>query len=197
MAPADEAIRIDPLSGLAALLPGFCKVFLGLHEEALRMCRDLAARHRDDVVTQFFCGQLAATMGADDDALSILGHVSGPDLWGTLGALLCHAIEHRASDVVRIVRDDSIRQLALFDDQLGWTVAQALAAAGALDEAMWWLRHSAERGFVSARFVRDFDRMLAPLRSHPEMPGLLGYMSARAAAIAEGADPDNGAAAPP
>lgn len=46
------------------------------------------------------------------------------------------------------------------------------------------LRHSAERGFVNARFVREFDQALAPLRDHPDMPGLLAYMDARAMAIA-------------
>jgi hypothetical protein len=53
---------------------------------------------------------------------------------------------------------------------------------------MWWLRHSAERGFVNARFVREFDHMLAPLRSHPDMPDLLTYMEARANAIARAMD---------
>lgn len=55
---------------------------------------------------------------------------------------------------------------------------------------MWWLRHGAERGFVNVRFVREVDRMLAPLRGHPDMPDLLAYMDGRAEAIARAVDAD-------
>jgi len=91
------------------------------------------------------------------------------------------------------VEDGGLRALALMDDQLSWLLAQALTAAGAHDDAMWWLRHGAERGFVNARFVREVDRMLAPLRGHPDMPDLLAYMEGRAEAIARAVDADQGA----
>ncbi|MGH9255187.1 MAG: hypothetical protein ACRD3C_11535 [Vicinamibacterales bacterium] len=58
---------------------------------------------------------------------------------------------------------------------------------------MWWLRHGAERGFVNARFVREVDQMLAPLRGHPDMPALLAYMEGCAEAVARAATDDQGA----
>ena len=190
---ADEAARIDPLSGLAAFLPCFSKTFMGLHDEALPMSRQVLARHPDDTLTRFWCGQLAATMGAVDEASVTLREVTAADMWGTLAALYRHGLAGQASDVQRLVQDGSLRDLALVDDQFGWLLAQALTAVGAHDEAMWWLRHGAERGFVNARFVREVDRMLAPLRGHPDMPGLLAYMEGRAEAIAGAADADQGA----
>jgi TPR repeat protein len=117
--------------------------------------------------------------------------VTAADLWGTLAALYRHGLAGQASEVQRLMRD--VRDLALVDDQLCWTLAQALTAVGAHDEAMWWLRRGAERGFVNARFVREVDRMLAPLRGHPDMPGLLAYMEGRAEAIARAVDADQGA----
>jgi len=53
---------------------------------------------------------------------------------------------------------------------------------------------AAWRSSVNGRFVREVDQMLAPLRSHPDMPDLLAYMEARAAAIARAVDADQGAA---
>jgi hypothetical protein len=108
--------------------------------------------------------------------------------------LYCHALAGEATGVHRLIRDGSLREIALVDDQLCWSVAQVLTAVGAHDEAMWWLRHGAERGFVNSRFVREVDQMLSPLRGHPDMPDLLGYMDARAAAIARAADANQGAA---
>ena len=191
---AEEAARIDPLSGVAAMLPCWAKTFMGLRNEALPMTRQVAARYPDDAVTRFWCGQFAATMGADDEASAILREVTATDLWGTVAVLYCHALAGRAGDVQRLVRDDAVRGLGLVDDQFAWLLAQALTAVGAHDEAIWWLRHGAERGFVNGRFVREVDQMLAPLRGHPDMPDLLAYMDARAAAIARAVDADPGVA---
>ena len=193
---AEEAARIDPLSGLAAVMPCFSKTFMGLHDEALSITRRVAARHPDDLVTRFWCGQLAATIGMVDEAAATLRQVTLTDMWGTLAALYRHGLAGEAGDVHRLVGDNGIRDLGLVDDQFGWLLAQALTAVGAHDEAMWWLRHGAERGFVNSRFVREVDQMLAPLRGHPDMPGLLAYMDARAAAIARAVDADQKAAPP-
>jgi hypothetical protein len=171
-------------------LPCFTKTLIGLHDEALSMSRHIVARYPDDAVTQFYCGQLAATMGAVDEALATLREVTTADTWGTLAALCRHGLAGQASDVQRLVGDGGLRDLALVDDQVCWFFAQALTAAGAHDDAIWWLRRGAERGFVNARFVREVDQMLAPLRGHRDMPGLLAYMEGRAEAIARAVDAD-------
>ena len=189
---AEAAARIDPLSGIPAFLPCFTKTFMGLHDEALPMSRHVVARHQDDAVTRFWCGQLAATMGAADEASATLKQVTATDLWGTVAALYRHGLAGQASDVQRLVRDAAVRDVALVDDTLSWVLAQALSAVGAHDEAMWWLRRGADRGFVNARFVREVDHMLPPLRVHPDMPGLLAYMDARTEAIARAVEADPG-----
>ena len=190
---AEEAARIDPLSGIATImLPCWAKTVAGLHDQALLIIRQGLARHPDDAVAQFWCGQLAATMGAVDEAAAALRAVTADDVWGTLAALYRHALAGRADDVQRVLGDDALRGLGLVDDQLCWLFAQVLTAVGALDEAMWWLRHGAERGFVNARFVREVNQMLAPLRGHPDMPNLLAYMSGRAEEIARAVDADLG-----
>jgi TPR repeat protein len=165
---------------------------MGLHDEALPTSRYVPARHPDDAVPRFFCGQPAATMGAADEAAATLREVTAADTLGRLAALYCHGLAGQASDVQRLVRDDAVRGLALVDDYFGWLLAQALTAVGAHDEAMWWLRRGAERGFVNARFVREVDRMLAPLRGHPDMPDLLAYMDGRAETVARAMDADQG-----
>jgi hypothetical protein len=81
-------------------------------------------------------------MGARVEALATLRTVTADDLWGTLAALFCFALQGQTSDVERLVHEDSVRNIGLVDDQLGWTLAQTLATVGAHDEAMWWLRHS-------------------------------------------------------
>jgi eukaryotic-like serine/threonine-protein kinase len=187
---AENAPRIDPLSGLAVLLPAFSQTFMGLHSEALAMIRHVIDRYPDDSATQFFCGQLAASLGAVDEAILALRKVSAAETWGVLASLLLQGLAGGSAEVQRLVRE--LGGLALVDDQVGWLVAQALTSVGAHDEAMWWLRHSAERGFVNGRFVREVDHMLAPLRCHPDMPGLLTDMGARAEAIARAAGAEEG-----
>lgn len=83
--------------------------------------------------------------------------------------------------------NQELRNAALRDDQYAWTLAQALTTIGDANEAMVWLRCAADRMFVNARFVAEFDHLLAPLRSHPDMPALLAHMERRSREIATAA----------
>ena len=142
------------------------------------------ARAPDDGIRRFFHASYLLTAGHFDEARAHIAPDAMDGALRTVAELQRVASGSDAEAVRALTHGAAIRGYAERDDQGAWQVAQGLALAGAHDDAMQWLRLAAERGFVNARFVREIDETLPPLRAHADMPALLAFMEGRAAEIA-------------
>jgi serine/threonine-protein kinase len=178
------ARQLDPLSPLAVAVGAFPPLMVGSGEDALPDLAAVAARFPEAHIVRFLYGMMQATVGRVGEGADTLRGCEPEGVYGTLSELLRRALAGDRVGVLALTGDPELRRAAERDDQYSWTLAQALAQVGELDGAMAWLRHGADRTFVNARFIAEYDQLLAPLRAHPEMPALLAHMERRAAEIA-------------
>jgi serine/threonine protein kinase/tetratricopeptide (TPR) repeat protein len=183
--PYGRLIReLDPLNPVMSGIEGLRLLHLGRGEEAFALAAPFAASSADDQVVAFHVGYSAASIGRTGEARELLRRCASSDVWGRLAALHLASLDGDRESVARIVAEPELCAAAWLDDHFASLVAEALAHAGWLDQALRWLRRAADRGLANAPFVARHSRLLQPLRSHPELPALIEYMERRAGEIA-------------
>jgi TolB-like protein/tRNA A-37 threonylcarbamoyl transferase component Bud32/Tfp pilus assembly protein PilF len=178
-----RARELDPVTPIACAAEAFPLVFSGRGDAGLRISRSAVERDPHDAVTRYFHAVFCAACGELDEARSHFDAVKD-SAWGTLAEMYRRAWGGDREGLFRLLDEPYLALHTEIDRESSWFAAQALTIVGEHDAAMRRLRHAAKRGFVNTRFVSTMDRLLAPLRTHPEFPELLAYMDRRAEEIA-------------
>lgn len=178
---------LDPLSPMVTAVASLPALFAGASADSVRELTDVVRRAPRDDMVRLLLGVAQATTGNWTAAVLALRDCAPDGVYGSLAELLRRSLAGDRDGVATLAADAALCRAARRDDQFGWTIAQALAHVGFLDESLGWLQRGAERTFVNVRFVGEVDRMLVPLRAHPEFATLLAHMRRRAAAIAAAA----------
>ena len=181
-----RAAELDPLTPMVTGARAVPLCFMGRPDEALVPVAQAVEREPHDDAARFYLAMFSATAGHFDVARGHFARITREEsaVWGLLANAYTRSLDGDLAGAREAIANPIVTELAKVDDQFAWQLAQILAHAGAPDEAMVWLRLAAERGFVNARFVDEFDAMLAPLRTHPGWSGLLEFMKQRAPEIA-------------
>jgi tetratricopeptide (TPR) repeat protein len=179
---AEIALELDPLTPIVSVAAAIPLLHLGRADEAcIRLIR--ASGREPLKAVLFFAAVCAATAGRFDDARQQFDRVYDRrgGVWDSLAQAYLRSLSGDSEGTMAAASDPALVAYARRDGQACWYLAQALAHAGHHASALSWLERGAGRTFVDARFVAQFDSMLARLRPHTEFSALLRFMEKRAA----------------
>jgi len=183
---AEAALELDPLTPTVSVAAAIPLVHLGRTDEAL--ARLVRAGEREPLcAVLFFTAVCTATAGRFDDARQQFDRLyeRGNGIWDSLAQAYLRSLDGDREGTMAAASDPALVAYARRDGQACWYLAQALAHAGDHAAALSWLSRGAERTFVDARLVGQFDEMLAGLRPHAEFGPLLRFMKKRATMIVQ------------
>ena len=93
--------------------------------------------------------------------------------WSDHCALFQRAFEQDRDGVLALLEKGDYRKAAKTDEQYPIHIANALTLVGEIDEALRWLPHAIEYGFLNYRFLSQHNRFLVPLRGDARFEQLM------------------------
>jgi non-specific serine/threonine protein kinase len=143
--------QIDPLDPWNYVLRGLSLLFEGKYSAAKEPLRKYYEADPDNPVAQFFYATNLIHMKLLDDAFSIIdrGAKNAPDnVTVKFGLLLKYALQNEKEKAFREITPE-FQKTCLRDHQWSYFVALPLALIDAKEEALYWLEHAVNRGFLN------------------------------------------------
>jgi serine/threonine-protein kinase len=173
---SDEAVAMDPLSFLPACAPAVVDLFAGDFSAATE--KMLAARERfapGEAFSGWWAAQCLGYSGREEEAHELYRQVADMKVgfFSDHCALFQRALEQDRDGVLELLEKSDYREAAETDEQYPIHIANALTLVGEIDEALRWLRHAIEYGFLNYRFLSQHDRFLVPLRGDAHFEQLM------------------------
>ena len=173
---SEEAIAMDPLS----LFPAFARAVVDLFagDFTAANARMLAARERlapNEPFSGWWAAQCLAYSGREEEAHELYRQVADMDVgfWSDHCALFQRALEEDRDGVLELLGKSDYRRAAETDEQYPIHIANALTLVGEIDEALRWLPHAIDFGFLNYKFLSRHNRFLEPLRGDPRFEQLM------------------------
>ncbi len=162
----ERLLRLDPLTTLPRILPGFLDMMNGNLEKA---CIRLLESHNlnpGNPITTLAYGQVLAMAGRTQEATEIFNslHEFVPDsLFSALGSFYVCALSGDRAGALAAASDD-LKTDVSSDLQYSWSMAQCYAQIGATDESLQWLENAIKFGFWNYPLLAEGDPLLDPIR---------------------------------
>lgn len=176
---------IDPLTAISALVTSSYHWTGGRFEESVPALRRVCAMSDAASMFPIMAGAQLAVAGHREDAAAILGR-SAEALRGT-------PLGREAAFLQFGLRGDRERALpfapatgdAIQNEFAAMFAADAFAAIGCRDEAIAWVGHAVDRGFINYPFLAEYDPYLETVRREPGFTRLLEAVKPRWEAVVE------------
>lgn len=175
MSLAEHLLKLDPLTNVHLVLPGFLNMLDG---KLVRASQELLHSHEKNPgnpITTVVYGQVLAMLGDTESAILILRSIneSVPDsFFSSLGNFYAASLEGDKG----LALDNATELLeseARSDVQYSWTLAQCYASIGELEKATDWVDNAIRYGFLNYSLLSEHDPLLKPLRSHERFNTLM------------------------
>jgi hypothetical protein len=140
----------------------------------------LAARERfapREPFSGWWVAQCLAYSGRDEEAHELYRQVAEMDVgfFSDHCALFQRALEQDRDGVLELLEKSEYRKAAETDEHYPVHIANALTLVGEIDEALHWLPHAIEFGFLNYRFLSEHNRFLEPLRGETRFEQLMDH----------------------
>jgi non-specific serine/threonine protein kinase len=173
---------IDPLSPLSMFIVGFHHLVSGRLDEALTTF-DSILELEPDFHIAVIQGQALALLWQDrpEEALGVLAPIAQRDLRDQLTeyAIFLHCAIAGDSVGATEALSENTRKWFWNDPELPWFGASTFALAGAKDEALTWLEHAVEKGWINYPLFSAQDPFLESIRGEERFKQLMTEVKAR------------------
>jgi non-specific serine/threonine protein kinase len=167
---ATRLLRLDPLTPLYQMLPGFLAWMDGDFTAAVKPFETAASMDPGNPIVRVTHGQVLLFDGRREEATCVFAALARdlPDtLFAQLAALYLRALEGDAAAVSNALTP-ALEAAARVDMQYSWSVAECLALVGDTARAIDWVGNAVKRGMSNHRILAERDPLLASLRGSEE-----------------------------
>jgi eukaryotic-like serine/threonine-protein kinase len=184
LALGEEWLATDPLAGMAWLLVGVARWFLGRIAEAPSFLERALELEAESLITLWALGYTFAMLGrideADVHAEWLMTHAPGMPYAPHLKSLVL-SLQGRQDEARAILED---LDTSVLDGHQSWHLAESFAMAGAHEEALRLLDQAVERGNYPHDFFERHGPFFEPLRGSPEFARIAALAAQRKAEFA-------------
>ena len=184
-----QAIEIDPLSAINAVMLGITWWWEGDFDQGVAVLREGAAVAPENGVCQGYLALVLLSAGRPDEAalaFEALASRFATELFATIFRLVWLAHQGREA-TVRSGFTAEIREAAGGDETSAYAAAAAFALIGDDDEALRWFEHMIRvRGLIAWPYFAHHDPFLSRFRGDPRYEALLAEMKAKYEAFDRG-----------
>jgi non-specific serine/threonine protein kinase len=178
---AQHLLKIDPLTPMYHVVPGFLALMDGDFESAPEPFHRALRMDPANPVLRLTYAQILALNGRNSDALEALqalGRDHADSFFARLGDILRAALEGDAARVEAGITED-VRAVCDNDSQYAWTLAECFSLVGNAARATNWARKSVEHGLWNYPLLAEQDPFLKAARSHPGFQNLMAELKPR------------------
>ncbi len=178
---AKRLVEIDPLTPLSVFVVGYYHWMAGRLEEALSAFESALALEPDMTWMNVNVAYLLVWMGRREEAVEKLDEIiqsECQDYWTEWAIFLRRASEGDTSGALGALSEDTTSYFWK-DPDMPWIVASTYALAGAKDEALEWLEHAVDRGWINYPLFAEQDPLLENIRGEERFKELMVGVKAR------------------
>jgi hypothetical protein len=169
----DKLKEIDPLTPGWVLISGAIEFFDGNYAAGLEEMRK--AQTHEIPIYRFWYAKGFAYCGKYDEAnklLDLLEKENSQHIFGKLGIFFKYALKGDKLTAKKSVTDE-LKNMAREDEMFPIWMAESYALIDEYKEALDWIEHGVEFGFINYPFLTEYDRLLEKIRSEPRFKKLM------------------------
>ena len=177
----ERLLRIDPLTPLYRMVPGYLAMLDGDLERAEPSFSEAHALEPANPMITMSYGQLRAMAGDVVGACELFDRLRADDpdsFFAALGLLLSNAIRGRRDEMLAAV-SQPVADAASADLQYSWILAQCHALVGETDAALDWLENSIKQGCANYPLFAARDPLLEGIRGTARFKALMEALRER------------------
>jgi non-specific serine/threonine protein kinase len=174
-AHAERFVKIDPLSFYAYLCLGFISWAQGRLDVTLGHYRTAYRLDPETPITRWWLawGLVANRLFEEAEALLIPWSKEAPgNIMPMSNLFLLHAVRGERAQALQSVTEEW-RSVAWQDYWVPIMMAEGYALIGEVEEALRWLEHAADKGWINYPFLSEKDPWLANIRGEPRFKKLM------------------------
>jgi len=171
----ERLLRLDPLSTLPRILPGFLDMMGGDLDKACIRLLESHELNPGNPITTLAYGQVLAMSGRKEEATAIfnaLDEFVPGSAFAALGKFYVCALAGDRDGALAAASDD-LKADVSSDLQYSWSMAQCYAQIGATDESLRWLENAIKFGFWNHPLLAENDPLLDPVRQDERFGSLM------------------------
>jgi tetratricopeptide (TPR) repeat protein len=171
-------LEIDPLSPVNFWMPGVIYWAEGKFELALELSFKYLKAEPDGLLSKWYYAQMLAWNNQLDNAYILMDQLIkyAPDhIFGSTISFLKFALQGEKEKALASMTDNELK-LAWNDFHLPWFMAECYALINEKDEALKWLEHEIERGFINFPLISKLDPFLENIRNEDRFKKLLEHV---------------------
>jgi serine/threonine protein kinase/tetratricopeptide (TPR) repeat protein len=167
---ANRSLAIDPLSWLSHWAAAYIDLVEGRCGEIIDEMKAAAERLAPgETWSSFSVGHAAVHI--DNEALATeyfqIAARGGDELYSELSRLFLTALSGDHGRTRDLVRGTALERLAKRTGHTSIMIASCLTRVGETDEALRWMDHAVNQGFLNDRYLLEVNPLLKPFREHP------------------------------
>jgi tetratricopeptide (TPR) repeat protein len=171
---AARLMEVDPLTPRWHAMLGYARQIHGDLHGGLREMEVFSQASPADSAASFFHAHALATVGRDDDALTILRQEFASDseeIFNLMARLLRAALENDPAGMDAVMTENFLAKAAR-DLQLSFYTTTFHALAGRRAETLRWLRKTVDGGFKNYPWMAEHDPWLSRYQDDPDFQDL-------------------------
>ena len=172
----DRLLAIEPLHPMTHFTVWLVKVMNGEFVGALDSMERTYGSYPNDPLIQSAYAQTLLYRRIENEARPVIDKLcqTAPDfLFGRLVCSLALGLRRKKHEALEILKDPKIEYLARRDFGYSYYVAEAYAAANEKKEALDWLEHALDLGFLNYPFLNELNPLLESIRGEPRFQKLM------------------------
>lgn len=178
MALAERLLKLDPLTTLHQVLPGFINMLDGNIDQA---CPQLLNSHKlnpGNPITTLTYGQCLAMNGNVSEAeriLSSLNEFAPGTVFSEVGKFYMYGMA-KNKDAALAIATDELKAEASTDQHSSWCMAQCYALIDEHEASIDWLEQAIQYGLWNYPLIAERDTLLAPIRRNERFELLMAEL---------------------
>ena len=180
---AQRAVDVDPLTPMVRMSLAFPPWMEGRYDLALEKTMEWYERDSENSAAVMFAALFLAWAGRGEEAGALIANEVPKDSeesFSRFSLFLKAAIDGDQTSMGSMLAG-SFRENMRRDAQFAYCVASTFALADMKAEAVEWVRHAVDGGFLNYPWLADHDPFLTRYRDDPEYRAILGEVEERLA----------------
>jgi len=172
----DRLLAVEPLHPMTHFTVWLVKVMNGEFSAALDSMERTCESFPQDPLIQWGYAQTLLYCRLENEAYPVIEKLrqTAPDfVFGKLIDSLALGLRRKKREALEILNDPKIKYLARRDFGASYYIAEAYAAAEEKKEAMDWLEHALDLGFLNYPFLNELNPFLEDIRGEPRFKALM------------------------
>jgi hypothetical protein len=162
----DRLQHVDPLTSINLTMYGMVAMFDGNYPEALGWTQRSVDMDPANPTPRMMHALMLAANGRREEAVALLDTVAGDTstmAWARLAPAMSCALRGERDALLRIMTPE-LRAAAAWDEVFAWWVADCFALVNEADEAIDFLEHAVQCGFINAPWLSKYEPFLESVR---------------------------------